>query len=167
MLRKVLPAILLIVVAAMANAEKISGFVKGSPSGNTFTVGSKEGTFKVDASKAKVTMKGKSFKVSDLTGGSQVTVEGTKKGTSFMATTVNVGFVRGASTTKTKIKATPVKPATTATATKPATKTTKTKSKSTAKKTEDPVKTEGTTKPATKTKTKSKTKADTTKPAGH
>ena len=54
MFRKVLPLILLVVASAMAHAEKVSGFVKGSPSGKTFVVGSKEGTFTVDASKASV-----------------------------------------------------------------------------------------------------------------
>ena len=85
MLRKLVPALLLVVVAAMAHADKISGFVKGSVNGKSFMVGSNKGQFTVDASKARVTMKGKFFSLSKLTGGSQVTVEGKLKGMNMMA----------------------------------------------------------------------------------
>jgi hypothetical protein len=98
MFRKVLPLILLVVASAMANAEKFSGFVSGSPSGKTFTLGAKGGPYKVDASKASVRMKGKFFSIGSLTGGSQVTVEGTKTGNNIMATKVDVGFIRGGKT---------------------------------------------------------------------
>ena len=112
MLRKVLPLILVVVASAMANAaDKVSGFVKGSPSGKTFVVGAKSGTFTVDASKARVTLKGKFFSLAKLTGGSHVPVEGTKKGMTIMATSVSIGMLRGgAAPTKPAGKA-PVKPA--------------------------------------------------------
>ena len=96
MFRKALPLILLVVASATANAEKISGFVSGKPSGKTFTLGARGGPYTVDASKARVTMNGKFFSVSDLTGGSQATVEGTLKGKNMMATLVNIGLLRGA-----------------------------------------------------------------------
>lgn len=95
MLRKVLPILFLVVATAMAHAEKISGFVKGSPSGKMFVLGSKKGEFKVDASKASVRNNGKFFSISSLTGGSQVTVEGTVKGKMVMAKSVDVGHLAG------------------------------------------------------------------------
>jgi hypothetical protein len=105
MLRKVLPLILLVVASAMANAaDKVSGFVKGSPSGKTFVVGAKSGTFTVDASKARVTMKGKFFSIAKITGGSQVSVEGTKKGMTIMATSVSIGMLRGGAPAKAGMK---------------------------------------------------------------
>lgn len=91
MLRRVLPLILLVVASAMANADKMSGFVKGSPSGKTFTLGAKGGPYTVDASKARVTQKGKFYSISSLVGGQQVTVEGTMKGKNIMATMVAAG----------------------------------------------------------------------------
>ena len=99
MFRKVLPLLLLVVASATANAEKISGFVSGKPSGKSFTLGAKGGPYTVDASKARVTMNGKFFSVSNLTGGSQATVEGTLKGKNMMATSVTIGLLRGAAKT--------------------------------------------------------------------
>jgi len=107
MLRRVLPVLLLVIASAMANAEKISGFVKGSPKGKTFVMGSRAGEFTVDASKASVRMNGKFFSIGKLTGGSQVTVEGTVKGKNVAATSVEIGSLRGA---KAPVK-TGVKPA--------------------------------------------------------
>ena len=115
MLRRVLPLILLVVASAMANADKVSGFVKGSPSGKTFTLGATGGPYTVDASKARVTQKGKFYSISSLKGGQQVTVEGTKKGTTIMATTVAAGPSKGAPATKPVTK----KPAVVAPAKKP------------------------------------------------
>ena len=93
----------------MAHAEKISGFVKGSPSGKTFMVGSKSGAFTVDTSKGKIFYKGKFFALAKLTGGSQVSVEGTKKGMTIMATKVDIGMLRGAAPAKPTVKKPAVK----------------------------------------------------------
>jgi hypothetical protein len=94
MIRKVLPLFLLVAAAAMAHADKVSGFISGKPSGRLFVLGAKGGPYNVDASRAKVSYKGKSISVSELTGGTQATVEGTLKGKNMMATTVNIGFIR-------------------------------------------------------------------------
>ena len=96
MLRKVLPLILLVVAAASAYADKVSGFASGTPSGKTFILGAKGGPYTVDTSKATIRFKGKFFALAKLTGGSQVTVEGTKTGKSIMATKVDIGMLRGA-----------------------------------------------------------------------
>ncbi len=152
MLRKVLPAILLVIAAAVANAEKISGFVSGTPKGKTIIVGAKGGPYTVDASKATVTLNGKFFSISKLTGGSQVTVEGTLKGKSMVAKSVKIGSLKGAP------KTTGTKPKTNAPAAKP----TSTKPMATKPSTTKVVKTTKASKPATSTKSTA-TKTTTTK----
>lgn len=113
MLRKVLPLMFLVVASAMAHAEKVSGFVSGSPSGKTFVLGAKGGPYKVDTSKARITLNGKFFALAKLTGGSQVTVEGTKTGKNIAATTVVIGNLKGAPKAKPTVStsAAPKKPA--------------------------------------------------------
>lgn len=75
--------------AAAGGETKISGMVKGSPSGKSFTVGTRKGAVKVDASKAKIRVNGKFAKVDVLTGGTQVNVTGTMSGDTLNATDVD------------------------------------------------------------------------------
>ncbi|MBI1333849.1 MAG: hypothetical protein JST12_12715 [Armatimonadetes bacterium] len=156
MIRKFLPAILLVVAAAFAHADKISGFVKGAPSGRTFQVGTSKGTYTVDASKAKVTLKGKFFALSGLTGGSQVTVEGTLKGMNMMAKMVSIGNLRAAG----KPVAATMKPAPKKMDSKPS-KTMKPKMDDKMSKTSKTMKPKTDTKTTKTTKSKTDTKAKT------
>lgn len=86
--------------------DKVNGFVRGdSIKGKMFVIGAQKGPVSVDATKAKITMKGKTFDLSKLTGGSAVTVEGkltttgSGKTAKFKmdAVTVEVTFLRGTS----------------------------------------------------------------------
>lgn len=98
MLKRVLAALVIASAVAIANADsfRVSGLVKGSPKGTTFMIGSNKGTFTIDASKAKATMKGGGrLDISKLTGGSNVTIEGELKGKDKVdAKTVVCNFLR-------------------------------------------------------------------------
>jgi hypothetical protein len=76
-------------MAAAGGETKISGMVKGSPSGKSFTVGTRKGPVKVDASGAKVRVNGKFAKLDVLTGGTQVNVTGTMSGDTLKAKDVD------------------------------------------------------------------------------
>jgi len=79
-----------------AAATKLSGIVKGSPVGKTFTLTSKgKPPVKVDCSKAKIRMNGKFISINDVKGGSIVNVEGKMMGDHFMADKVDVKSIPG------------------------------------------------------------------------
>lgn len=87
-----------------AKLDKANGFVRGdSIKGKMFVIGAQKGPISVDATKAKITMKGKTFDLTKLTGGSAVTVEGkmTTTGTGrsakhkMDAVTVEITYLRG------------------------------------------------------------------------
>lgn len=79
-----------------AATMKVTGMVKGAVKGKTFQLGVPgKGTWDVDASKATVKMKGKFFSLSNLKGGSSVTVEGTGANNKLMAKSVDVNYVPG------------------------------------------------------------------------
>ena len=102
---------------AKEDSGRVAGFVKGQAKGTSFTLGAKGGPFEVNASKAKVAYKGKSFKVSDLKGGDAVVVSGKMMGKKIDATEVKVTFVRD---TKAKVsKTTKTEKPTKGTTTKP------------------------------------------------
>lgn len=75
--------------AKKEGTTRVSGMVKGSPTGTTFTVGRRGGPVTVDASGAKIRVNGKFGSISDITGGTQVTVTGTMTGTTLKATEVD------------------------------------------------------------------------------
>lgn len=113
MLFRVLPVVLCFALAGFVQAERIHGFVKGSPNGKFFTLGSSNGDFKVDASNATIRMKRKPFAIARLTSGSQVTVDGTIKGKSIVASAVEIDSLRvGVAVTKVKPPLKPKAPTT-------------------------------------------------------
>ena len=77
--------------------KSVSGIVKGSMMGKKFMLGTKMGTYTVDASKASCTMKGgKSCPLSNLKGGTMVTVMGKASGKMMlMADKVTVTHMAG------------------------------------------------------------------------
>lgn len=89
-------------------AMKVTGMVKGAVAGKMFKLGVPgKGTWDVDASKATVKMKGKFFSLSNLKGGSSVTVEGMGGNNKLMAKSVDVNYVPGMK--KTEAPKTPAK----------------------------------------------------------
>lgn len=74
---------------------KMAGMVKGEAKGSTFTLGTKTGTYMVDATKARCTYKGKFFRVSDLKGGNAVVVTGKAVGSTLKATEVKITYIAG------------------------------------------------------------------------
>ena len=104
-LKRILIPSLLAFAVAISAAQKagttvsISGFVKKEGmSGKTFMIGGNKGTFKVDASKARIHDEaGKFFAIAKITPGSNVTAKGTLMGKDMiMATDVEVNHVKGA-----------------------------------------------------------------------
>lgn len=79
---------------AAVSEAKTAGMVKGNVTGTTFTLGSKSGTYTVDASKARCTYKGKFFKLANLKGGNMVVVTGKATGKSIHATEVKITFIK-------------------------------------------------------------------------
>jgi hypothetical protein len=80
---------------APAATQSFTGPVKGSPSGDTFTLALKKGPMTVDMSKAKVRVNGKFAKKDVIKGGAIVTVVGKMSGTTLMADTVTVKSMPG------------------------------------------------------------------------
>lgn len=80
----------------MMMKKSYSGIVKGMPMGMKFMMGSRMGTYTVDASRARVMMKnGMACKVSDLRGGTMVTVMGMETSRMMiMADSVMVNYMR-------------------------------------------------------------------------
>ncbi len=77
-------------------AKSMSGIVKGSPMGMKFMMGTRMGTYTVDASKANIMGMGKKMMVSDLKGGTMVTVMGKPMGKMMvMADSVNITHMPG------------------------------------------------------------------------
>ena len=79
-----------------AGAQTVTGPVKGSPTGKTFTIGRKGGPVTVDASKAKVRQNGKFASFDLIKGGTMVTAKGTMDGTTLKASEVEVHAKKGA-----------------------------------------------------------------------
>jgi cytochrome c-type biogenesis protein CcmE len=147
MLKKILATVVFALAVGAAQAQdkdgdiiSVSGFVKGSPKGSTFEVGSRKGQFTVDASRAKVTLDGKKFNPSELTGGSQVTVTGKLRGKKLEATEVRVGNLRGSSNNKPAEKPVGRKPKDTPPVEEPAKEAPKARKPRTRKPSESPVK---------------------------
>lgn len=88
---------------------KMSGIVKGTAKDSKFTMGSKTGTYLVDAKGARCTYKGKFYSVNSLKGGDMVSVSGKATGTNVKATEVKVTFVKAAAAGMSKTPKTPTK----------------------------------------------------------
>lgn len=98
--------------AAAPKATKVTGPVKGAPTGTTFVIASKKGTTTVEAGKATFMMKGKPFEIKDLKAGSFVSATGSMNGKTLVAEKVDVFKVPGAAKPKGGDKMTPApKPA--------------------------------------------------------
>ncbi|MBS1722224.1 MAG: hypothetical protein JSS66_04370 [Armatimonadetes bacterium] len=91
--------------------SKVSGIVSGSVTNKMFKLGSKSGTYTVDASSARCTMNGKFISLNDIKGGTMVTVMGKVNGKSIKADSVKVNYMKGM--TKTTAKTTKPTTATT------------------------------------------------------
>lgn len=80
----------------MAAATKVTGPVKGMPTGNTFVVAvPRKGPITVDAAHAKVRMRGKFASLKELRGGAMVTVTGMMSGPTLMASDVDIRSLPG------------------------------------------------------------------------
>jgi hypothetical protein len=87
--------------APVAGTMKVTGPVKGAPTGTTFIIATpRKGPVTVDASGAKFRHNGKFASMSMLKGGAFVQATGTMSGTTLKATEVNIIRVPGGKTNK-------------------------------------------------------------------
>ena len=75
---------------AKAGTTKVSGFIKGAPTGKTFVISSRGATTTVDATNARIHVNGKFGSWDAVKAGTQANVTGTMQGGKLVATDVDL-----------------------------------------------------------------------------